>query len=282
MKLKELFEGIAFELEEARIENSRFVVFTLLESIAAIEKHRVFADMDAEIDTKICQLLFDATKRLKIGEPLDYVVGWKNFLGVKLKLDSRVLIPRPETEELVEMVINENKGKNVKAFADIGTGSGAIAIALAKYFPESKVYATDISKPALELASENARLNGVKERIIFLHGKNLAPLEDYLDEIEIIASNPPYIKTMIVESLDKRIKGYEPIIALDGGEDGMDFFREFVKALPGGKLVYLEIATYSRNPLKDLLKKYRKSYSIEFRRDLSGKIRFAILRPEEK
>ncbi|ACR79571.1 MULTISPECIES: peptide chain release factor N(5)-glutamine methyltransferase [Kosmotoga] len=282
MKLKELFEGITFELKEAGIENPRFVTFTLLESIAMIEKHKVFVDTATEIDTKTCKLLFDAVKRLKAGEPLDYIIGWKYFLGAKLNLDSRVLIPRPETEELVEMIINEHKGKNVKAFADVGTGSGAIAIALAKHFPASKIYATDISKPALELAFENAKINGVEGRIAFLHGKNLNPLEAYMDEIEIIVSNPPYVKTTVLESLDKRVKDYEPIIALDGGEDGMNFFREFIKVLPEGKFVYLEIATYSRNPLKDFLKKYRKRYTVKFRRDLSGKIRFAILRPEGK
>ena len=282
MKLKKLFGEITFELKEAGIENPRFVAFTLLESIALIEKHRVLVDADTEINQKTCGFLFNAVERLKTGEPLDYVIGWKSFLGVKLKLDSRVLIPRPETEELVEMVIEENKNKNVKAFADVGTGSGAIAIALAKYFPVSRIYATDISKQALDLAAENAKINEVEGRVTFLHGKTLEPLTAYMDEIELIVSNPPYIKSTIVETLDKRVKDHEPMIALDGGEDGMDFFREFIRNLPDGKLVYLEIATYSQNPLKELLKKYKKNYSIEFRRDLSGRIRFAILHPEEK
>ncbi len=173
------------------------------------------------------------------------------------------------------MVIDRERGSTV--FADVATGSGAIACALASHLSHSHVLASDLSLAALEVAMENAAGNGLNN-ISFYHGNNLAALENSLEEIEVIISNPPYIKTSMLKSLDRQVAGYEPILALDGGSDGLDFYRDFFELLPEGKRVYLEIAEYSVEGLSDLAASL-KGYEYSFEKDFYGSYRFMLLRP---
>lgn len=274
MKAKELLKNSIEKLDRAGIDGSRFIVRLLFRELLSLSDSEIIIGT-TEIPVRLCLSMDCAIDRLIDGEPLDYVIGRRNFLGVRLKVNTSVLIPRPETEELAQMVIDRERGSTV--FADVATGSGAIACALASHLSHSHVLASDLSLAALEVAMENAAGNGLNN-ISFYHGNNLAALENSLEEIEVIISNPPYIKTSMLKSLDRQVAGYEPILALDGGSDGLDFYRDFFELLPEGKRVYLEIAEYSVEGLSDLAASL-KGYEYSFEKDFYGSYRFMLLRP---
>lgn len=274
MKAKELLKNSIERLDRAGIDGSRFIVRLLFRELLSLSDSEIIIGT-TEIPVRLCLSMDCAIERLIDGEPLDYVIGRRNFLGVRLKVNSSVLIPRPETEELAQMVIDRERGSTV--FADVATGSGAIACALASHLSHSHVLASDLSLAALEVAMENAAGNGLNN-ISFYHGNNLAALENSLEEIEVIISNPPYIRTSMLKSLDRQVAGYEPILALDGGSDGLDFYRDFFELLPEGKRVYLEIAEYSVEGLSDLAASL-KGYEYSFEKDFYGSYRFMLLRP---
>jgi len=274
LKAKELLKNSIEKLDRAGIDGSRFIVRLLFRELLSLSDSEIIVGT-TEIPVRLCLSMDCAIERLIDGEPLDYVIGRRNFLGVRLKVNTSVLIPRPETEELAQMVIDRERGSTV--FADVATGSGAIACALASHLSHSHVLASDLSLAALEVAMENAAGNGLNN-ISFYHGNNLAALENSLEEIEVIISNPPYIRTSMLKSLDRQVAGYEPILALDGGSDGLDFYRDFFELLPEGKRVYLEIAEYSVEGLSDLAASL-KGYEYSFEKDFYGSYRFMLLRP---
>ncbi len=171
-------------------------------------------------------------KRRLNGEPLQYILGYWEFMGLPFKVDPRVLIPRWETEWLVDTILQAVKGREpFLRILDLGTGSGAIAVSLAHYLPQAKITAVDIQKGALEVAKENAELNGAAHSIEFLHGDMFAPLAlpGSLRKFDIIVSNPPYIPTGEIDSLMREVRNYEPIKALDGGLDGLDYYRQIAR-----------------------------------------------------
>ena len=175
------------------------------------------------------------------GEPIQYIIGETEFYGLSFRVTPDVLIPRPETEHLVEKVIELAANFISPRIADIGTGSGAIAVALAHELPQASITATDLSNTALAIARENARRNRVNLR--FLQGDLLEPVQG--EQFEIIISNPPYIPTHDRDSLAVEVREHEPALALFAGEDGLDIYRQLIPAalaalVPGGFLA-LEI-----------------------------------------
>ncbi len=203
-----------------------------------------------------------AAERIK-GEPLSYVLGNADFYGYEIKVDKRVLIPRPETEELVSEVLKVVK--NTDKVLDLCTGSGAIALVINKKSGAS-VTATDISEAALEVAKENFKQfdAAVETRLIDLYG-------DLSEKFDIIVSNPPYIKTEEIDTLDKEVKDYEPRIALDGGEDGLDFYRRICEGAKQrlnehGKL-FLEAGYGEAEEIKKMLEN---DFNVEIIKDISG------------
>lgn len=222
----------------------------------------------SEID-KINEL---AAQRL-MGKPLCYVLGNCDFYGYEIKVDERVLIPRPETEELVSEVLKVASPE--KTVLDLCTGSGAIALVISKK-SGAKVVATDISEGALEVAKENFKLfdADVKTELIDLYG-------DIDDKFDIIVSNPPYIKTSDMDGLDDVVKNYEPHLALDGGADGLDFYRRIcagAKArLNDGGMIFLEVGAGQANDVKKMLDE---EFNVEIIKDISGVDR--IIRAELK
>ena len=203
-----------------------------------------------------------AAERIK-GKPLSYVLGNADFYGYEIKVDERVLIPRPETEELVSEVLKVVK--NTDKVLDLCTGSGAIALVINKKSGAS-VTATDISKAALEVAKENFKQfdAAVETRLIDLYG-------DLSEKFDIIVSNPPYIKTEEIDTLDKEVKDYEPRIALDGGEDGLDFYRRICEGAKQrlnehGKL-FLEAGYGEAEEIKKMLEN---DFNVEIIKDISG------------
>ena len=205
----------------------------------------LYMEKDNEADKEVVDKFEKGVKRLLNDEPLNYVLGYSYFYGYKMIVDGDVLIPRFETEELVGLVLSyideKYKNQNDLILADIGTGSGAIAIALKKEEPKLKVYASDISKEALEVAKKNAKENNCE--INFLQGSMLDPLIENNIKLDILVSNPPYIKED--EILDASVKDYEPHVALFGGKDGLKFYRgltkHWVKRLVDGGMMAVEI-----------------------------------------
>ena len=180
--------------------------------------------LNEELSEKQEQSFIFALKQREKGEPLAYIFHSANFYGYDLEVDKNVLIPRPETEELVELVLKENISNSTKIL-DIGTGSGAIAIALAK---ESKanITAVDISEGALKIAKTNAVRNNAKVKFI-----KSDLFESVDDKFDIIVSNPPYIDEVEYNQLESSVKDYEPKTALFGGEDGLYFYRKIINSV---------------------------------------------------
>jgi len=221
--------------ERARLDAELIVLHLLGQSRAWMVAH-LYEPYPAAIEHELSQAL---TRRQE-GEPIQYITGEAEFFGLTFKVSPGVLIPRPETEHLVEEVLRLAAGIEGLRIADIGTGSGAIAVALAHSLPAAKVWATDISPEALKIARRNAARNGVEERITFAEGDLFASLDG--QRFNIIASNPPYVPLTDLASLSTEVRDFEPHAALFGGDDGLDIYRRLIpeaKALvsPGGWLV---------------------------------------------
>ena len=213
--------------------------------------------------------------RRQKGEPLQYILGSCDFMGLEFKVDARVLVPRPETELLVDLAIKKFKGVEI---LDIGTGSGNIAITLAKHLFHAKVTTVDTSKDALDLAKENAIKHGVEGRINFVH----ASIADYLNEgarpaeFDLIISNPPYIPRDQMAQLPVDVQK-EPSLALDGGADGLDFYRIIIKMIPRlirqKACLMMEFGDGQGLAIKALLFESQLFSNIQIHQDLAGKDR---------
>ena len=186
-------------------------------------------------------------------EPSAYIIGRREFYGLDLRVTPDVLIPRPETELLVETVLKLPPASGRSVIVDVGTGSGAIAIALATALPQAHLIATDLSDKALEIARDNARRHEVDDRILFLQGDLLSPLEAPVD---VIAANLPYVTTGDWDALEPELHDHEPRLALDGGADGLDLIRTLLKQAPGylraSGAVVLEFGIGQRDAIRAL------------------------------
>ncbi len=214
-------------------------------------------DEETEINTAI--------NRILDGEPLQYVVGNTEFMSLEFDVNPSVLIPRSDTECLVEEVIK--KAPSAPKILDIGTGSGCIAISLAYYIKDADVYAMDISEQALKTAKSNAEKNNVN--VTFIHHDIMKP---YSGEFDIIVSNPPYIETDVIPELDLNVRAFEPHLALDGGSDGLDFYKRITAVSPSllkqnGQL-FFEVGYNQAASVASLMDKSFKN--IRFVKDLCG------------
>ncbi len=208
-------------------------------------------------------------KRLISGEPLQYITGVQEFMKINFIVTKDVLIPQPDTEILVEEVIKiANKIEN-PLILDLCTGSGAIAVALAKNIPNPRIVATDISKKALEIARHNAKLNGVMDNIDFMESNLFDKIKNI--KFDIIVSNPPYIETNVIPTLPKDVR-QEPTIALDGGKDGLDFYRKIYdkghEYLNKEGYLCVEIGYNQRESVKKIIEKQQKYINTYCRKDL--------------
>ena len=189
-------------------------------------------------------------KRVAAGEPVQYVIGCWEFRGLSFLTDKRALIPRPETEQLVELVLRSPVMRESEhpRIVDVGTGSGCIALSIAHECPNAKVLATDISEDALALARDNAARLGLTHRVTFVS----ANLDDILESatVDILVSNPPYIPSKAVDALAPSVRDFEPRLALDGGEDGLDVLRSIAEeatfALRSGGGLFFELSAEHR------------------------------------
>jgi release factor glutamine methyltransferase len=226
-------------------------------------------------------------RRRTRGEPLQYIIGETSFMGIPLKVDPRVLIPRPETELLVECAVEKMERlprREGLRILDLGTGSGNIAIALAEHLPGAAITALDISREALTLAAENARANAAARTIQFLNRE----MSDYLQDAagqgllyNMVISNPPYIPTGRISELPADVRR-EPAMALDGGEDGLDHYRKIIHYAhlvmkPEGFLL-LEIGDGQRDGIESIFQQYPEYDRLNFQKDYVGTDRIIWVR----
>lgn len=221
----------------------------LLEKACNCDRLFLLRNRDEEISTESLELYKTYLERRKAEEPIAYITNEKEFMGLPFYVDENVLIPRPDTEILVEYAIDNCHG----SVLDIGTGSGAIAVSVAKYGKDVSVSACDISEKALVIAEKNAVANNAF--VNFFHVDILN--ENLKEKYDTIISNPPYIRSDVIPTLGINVKDFEPLAALDGGDDGLIFYRTITKKAftslnPGGILIY-EIGFDQAKDVSDIL-----------------------------
>ena len=245
------------------------------------ENVNLYLEKDNEARKSIVDKYESGVKRLIEGEPLNYVLGYSYFYGYRLKVDEAVLIPRFETEELVGRVLSgyDEYFKDQKIdLADVGTGSGAIAIALKKEEDNLNVYASDISKEALEVAILNAQNNQADIR--FFEGSMLKPLIENNIKLDILVSNPPYIRND--EVVEHSVRDYEPNVALFGGDDGLKFYRiifeDAHKVLKERSMMFFEMGYDQKENLTALAREFFPSADINVYKDINNKDRMLVIK----
>jgi release factor glutamine methyltransferase len=224
-------------LKGHQIENPRLNAELMVACALGLTREKLYAELKREVDPKQQAMIEGLMERRIQGEPLQYILGHQEFWSIDFKVDPRVLIPRPETELLIEEALHLfSNVPSVESprILEIGTGSGVIAISLAKELVNAFIVATDISARALMLARENASRAGVERRIAFVLGDLFGPFgrKGGGDGVHMILSNPPYVARSEMGALAEEVKGHEPRAALDGGEDGLDFYRRIIGQAP--------------------------------------------------
>jgi release factor glutamine methyltransferase len=220
-------------LTEHGVENPRLNAELLLARSMNLRKEGIYIHLQDQFPEEKKEILEGLVNRRISGEPLQYILGQQEFWSIDIKVDPRVLIPRPESELLVEQalsVLSQKPPGGRPVVLEIGTGSGAIAVSLAKERIDLFLIATDISIDALAVAKENARVAGVADRIVFVNGDLFSSVGLYKGNppFDLVLSNPPYIPRRVIEGLGKEVKDHEPRAALDGGEDGLMFYRKIL------------------------------------------------------
>lgn len=276
MLLKEIKTIFHNELDEiyGSTEVSNFF-YLLIEHYLNLERFVLALEPNLIVSKEEESPLFRALSKLKLQEPIQHIIGKTHFMDLEFIVNKNVLIPRPETEELVRWILEEVKNKNSKLrILDIGTGSGCIAISLAKHFPEAKVFGLDISEEALTVAKENAKLNEVD--ITFFEG-DIFELELELElelEFDVIVSNPPYVREQEKKEMHKNVLNNEPILALFvPDEEPLRFYEKITqlarKTLSENGVLYFEINQYLGKETMQLLKNHNFT-EIELKQDIFG------------
>ena len=255
---------IANDIEDSSLESELLLRHTL-----KVSRVQLYLELERELDTKQQKDLWSLIERRFNHEPTAYITGHREFYGLDFYVDPSVLIPRPESELLVEKTLELAQNHAVSTIAEIGTGCGAIAISLALILPQAKIYATDISAPALKIALFNCQKHGVANRIRLLSGDLLDPLPEPVD---LIVANLPYVRESELSQINTL--NFEPPLALNGGSDGLEKIHQLCtqisgKLRPGGSLL-LEIGQGQRRVVTTFLRSLFPSAEIEVTPDLSG------------
>lgn len=228
MTIKEIIIKYCQQLENISDTPRLDVEMLIKKALGDVDSMYIRLNLDKSLDDEQEKYFLEMMKDRLNERPIAYIIGNREFMGLDFFVKEGVLIPRPDTETLVEELINICNNKTGLNILDIGTGSGAITVSLAKYLDKSHVISVDISDIALEIASKNAISNKVDELIDFIKSDVFSnvPKEQKFD---IIVSNPPYIRKKDIEGLNKQVKDFEPYNALEGGDDGLDFYRKITK-----------------------------------------------------
>jgi release factor glutamine methyltransferase len=279
VRILEVIQKTTPYFEKQGIESPRLTIELLLAHLLKKKRMDLYLEFERELDEATLARLREMVKRRVTGEPLQYITGEVDFCGLKFQVDKRVLIPRPETELLVETVA----GRNPRKIVDVGTGSGCIAIALAKKLPEAEITALDVSPEALEVARGNAALHQIEKNIRFLESDLLEALPDGF-VVDAIVSNPPYIADGELVKLPKEVRDFEPVRALAAGEDGLKVIQRLVmdarRILSPSGFVALEIGAGQRAAVEEIFGQQGLAV-VEVVKDLQGHERVIVAQPKK-
>jgi release factor glutamine methyltransferase len=274
------------ELATQGIETPRLDAELLLGHTLGIERTRLYTCLRDVLSPEQEATFWQYIQRRTQREPLQYITDVREFWSLEFKVNRRVLIPRPETEVVVEtalrLIPSSAVGIPPLRILDVGTGSGCIAIALATECPHAAIWATDVSAEVLSLAHENARCHHVEERIHFLYGNLFAPLVGEEGSFDLIVSNPPYIARSEFNTLPPEVRDWEPRGALDGGNDGLDFYRSLVSEGPrylrsGGWLI-MELGAGQSPTVASLIQEQCDLHDSSCVNDYAGHARVVVAR----
>jgi release factor glutamine methyltransferase len=235
MTVLEVIQRSTEFLQQKGVESPRLQIELMLAHVLQLPRLKLYMNFDRVLLDEDVNRLREMVRRRAAREPLQHIVGTTSFCGLEIKCSAAALVPRPETELLAERAWQFLKGSGTVAqdakALDFGTGTGCIAIALAVNVPGVTVYALDISGDALSLARQNAEVNGVAGRIHFLHGDGFSALPAEL-RFDVLVSNPPYIASGEIPTLQPEVREFDPRLALEGGGDGLDFYRRIAQEAP--------------------------------------------------
>lgn len=277
MNLAETLSWAVDYLKKHNIEDARLEGEILLAHALNLKRTDLYTQQHRNIETKEYRIIESFLERRAEHEPTAYITGIQPFMSLGFFMDRSVLIPRAETENLVEAsiaLIQKSMVHGLLSIVDIGTGSGAIAVSLAKYLPNVKVIGIDSSPGAVKIAKRNAEYHSVKDRCQFTPGNMLEPLKE---KVDFIVSNPPYIPSADIKNLQPEVRDWEPGVALDGGPDGLNYIRLLISESPShlkqnGSLL-VEFGVDQADKIKQLVKKRGNYQEIELVKDYSGKPR---------
>lgn len=268
--------------QKNNIDSPRLDAEVLLSHVLKKQRIYLYVHFDQPLNSEELAAYRECIKKRVRRMPVAYIIGSREFMGLDFKVTEATLIPRPDTEILVEAAIERLKqmGDVELRIADIGTGSGAICLSLLHYVENLTAVTVDISEAAIEVAKENAKDLGVAERIEFLRGDLVSPLQNK-GKFNAILSNPPYIPKRVIEGLEPEVRGYEPMSALDGGADGLDFYRRLLSSagnfLADGGFLAVEIGIDQAEALRQMAQRNLIWKRVEVLKDLAGIERCVIL-----
>jgi release factor glutamine methyltransferase len=279
--IQKLMTWVTEYLTQKGVDAPRLSAELLLSHVLGLKRIELYTQYNKVVAQEHLDRLRDLVKRAGLHEPVAYLVGRTEFYSLEFEVTPDCLIPRPETELLVQRSIELLRKRTAPhSICDLCTGCGVIAVAIAKNVPDAKVVATDIAEPALAVAARNVEKHALQERVELRHGDLFDPLVPRLDQFDLIACNPPYVSGPEYEALDKNVKDYEPRIALHAGPDGLDVYRRLAEKVdqflkPDG-LLLLEIG-YTQGPaVRDLLQPTGLFARIRIDKDLQGHDRVVI------
>ena len=281
--IQRLLNWIIEYLTDKGIDSPRLSAELLLSHVLAVKRIELYTQFDTPVSRQQLDMLHGLVKRAGQNEPIPYLVGRTEFYSLELNVTPDCMIPRPETELLVERAIEFLRTRTGGQFVcDLCTGSGCIAIAIAKNFPDAHIIATDVSDVALNVAARNVEKHQLGDRIKLLCGDLFDAFIPQLDvdKFDLIVCNPPYVSTAEFEKLDKNVKDYEPKSALFAGDDGLDICRQISEKVgqflkPDAALM-LEIGFTQGQAIKELLERASTFADIKIERDTHGNDRIAI------
>ncbi len=269
---------------ERGVESPRLDAEVLLGHVLDRERIYLYVHFDEPLEQRELAAYRELIKQRVRHVPVAYLIGSREFMGLSFRVSPAVLIPRPETELLVQAAIERLRERKAGCcFADIGTGSGAICLSVLHYVPESRAETVDISPEAGKIAAENAGLLGVADRVSFHTGDLLEPLQG--KRFHAVLSNPPYIPDGDIEGLSQDVRDAEPRLALAGGSDGLDFYRRLAEEAPDylekDGFLAMELGIHQAEPVERMLEKGGHFASIEILKDLAGIERVVVARRKD-
>ena len=284
MTVLEVIQRSAEFLAKKGVDSPRLQVELLLSSVLLVPRLKLYLDFDRKLTPAELEAARELVRRRGHREPLQHILGSTCFCGLEIKVNRHVLVPRPETERLAERAWQYLCGRDSPGATalDFGTGSGCVAIAVAANCPDARVHAADISAEALRFARENAVSNNVADNIQFHCGNGFAALPSGVS-FDLIVANPPYIPSAEIDALAPEVRDYDPRLALDGGADGLDFYRRLAAEAPGflrpaGRMM-LESGDGQTERIGEIVVRHK--WVVEsVEADYTGRPRIVIARPE--